>query len=384
MKINLEKLKRTIPNSEIENYIKEHPELNSWLTKKANRTKEMYLRNLIRYSEALKESNIITEASPNGLLELARNSPREEAVHVNTLEDFQTSLEEVLTETQRAMIFAISITVKSFYNYRSYTFPRFRGNYAYTPREKTAIPKLENLQTNLERIKSFRTRTIFALESSCPIRMESLLSLKWKHFKEVLENKELPSITLISTELKGKGKSKYQGIKQICFLTPFAKSYVLRYRTLYEEETKRKIDLADPQSLELPFLISTSNADPLTYMGLNSCLERAKAEGYPFRVHIYRTFVNEALMNIGMSKEHRDTVLGHKLKAIDKAYSMNEIETLRKEFREALRYLDPEYKEDEHITKIKEITKGMGKEFSDEEARRFLSEYMTKLLSGSG
>jgi len=384
MKVNLEQLRRTIPNSELEDYLKAHPELNSWIMRKSIHTKTKYLRNLIRYSEALKDNDRITESSPNGLLELARHQTEEEKPHVEVLEEFQTSLEEVLTETQRAMIFSISITVKSFYNFKGYTFPRFRGNFSYTPREKTAFPKLENLQTDLEKIKNFRTRTVFALESSAPIRMESLLALRWKHFRETLENKELPMIRLEATELKGKNKAKYQGIKQICFLTPFAKSYVLRYRTVYEEETKRKIDLADPQSLELPFLISTSNCDPLTYMGLNSCLERAKAEGYPFRVHIYRTYVNEALMKIGISKEHRDTVLGHKLKAIDRAYSMNEIETLRKEFKNAVKFLDPTYKEDENIQRIKEsIKRTKGIDLTDSEAKEVLDSVMMKFF-GSG
>lgn len=384
MKINLELLRRMIPNSEIEDYLKAHPELNSWLMKKGTHTKKKYLRNLVRYSEILKDNGVIAEASPNGLLELARHKTEESLPHVEALDEFQESCDRVLSEDQKAIVFIISITVKSFYNFKGYTFPRFRGNYTYTPREKTSIPKLETLQTELEKIKNFRTRTIFALESSCPIRMESLLALRWKHFREVLEDKELPSITLKASELKGKGIDKYKGIKQICFLTNFSKNYILRYKAIFEQETGKKIDLSDPQSLELPFLISTSNCDPLTYDGLNSCFERAKSEGYRFRPHIYRTYLNETLMKIGMSKEHRDTILGHKLKEIEKAYSMNELETLRSEFSEAIRFLDPEYKEDEHVTKIKEITKGMGKEFSDEEARRFLSEYMTKLLTGSG
>jgi hypothetical protein len=377
MQISLETLKRDITTEEVQNYLKNHPELEKWLMRKGENTKEKYIRHLIRYIETLYKNKIITEASPNGLLELARKQTEEEKPHVETLEEFQTSCEEILPEGKRAIVFNISITIKSFYNFKGYTFPRFRGSFNYSPKEKEKIPELSKIPYYLDIVKHIRTKTIIALETSAPIRMESLLSLKWKHFIEVLENKELPMIKLEASELKGKGRGKYSKIKQICFLSPFAKQYILRYKEWYEKTTNSKIELI-PESLERPFLI-TEEGKPLTYSGLSNSFERAKEQGYEFRFHIWRTFVNEALMKVGMSKEHRDIMLGHKQPMVEKAYSLpNE---LREEFRKALEHLDPTFIRDERVEKVKQKIKDLkGIDISDTEAREILDTIVMKFF----
>jgi integrase len=351
MQVYLESLKRPILKEEVATWLKNFPELEKWLMRKSNETKDQYIRRLIRYIEILNKNGIITEKSPTGLLELARQRTEESQPHVEYLEEFQTDCESILPQDKLAVVFTVSIAVKSFYNFKGYTFPRFRGNFQYSPKEKTRIPKLEEIIEYIDSVKNMRIKVLIALLSSAPIRMGSLIKLKWSHFKEVLEDQEIPMIKLESFELKGSGRGKYRGVKQICFLTPFCKDWIRRYALWYQTETNRKISLDDPQSLELPFLIADNEASPMTHDGLNSAIERSKTVKFPFRFHIWRTVVNEALMKVGMSKEHRDIYIGHKQPMIEKAYSIT-LE-IKKEFQEAMKYLDPTYKQDEKVAKIK-------------------------------
>jgi isopropylmalate/homocitrate/citramalate synthase len=88
------------------------------------------------------------------------------------------------------------------------------------------------------------------------------------------------------------------------------------------------------------------------------------------------------LKDVAMSKEHRDIYLGHKPKDVEKAYTMAEIENLREEFRNALPFLDPDYKEDEHVTQLKELAKKeWNKEITDQQAKELLKKYMSFLMS---
>lgn len=379
MQIDLETLKRDITKKEVLEFEQRFPEIQKWLMLKGVKTKEKYIRHLIRYSEILYKNGIITEKSPNGLLELARHQTEEDKPHIENLEEFQASTEQILEENQRWIIFNISITVKSFYNFKTYTFPRFRASYGYSPREKTKSLTLDLIVQKINSTKNIRTKTILALETSCPIRLESLLFLKWRHFKEALENKELPMIKLEASELKGKGKSRYVGVKQICFLTPYSKKHILQYKDFYETRIGRKITLEDTESLEMPFLIS-DQGKPLTYSGLSTSLERIKTEAFPFRIHVFRTFVNDTLdKKAGMSKESRDIILGHKLSNVERAYT--DPNTLREAFRSAVKFLDPEYKEDEKILRIKQKVKELRNvEISDKEAREILDTVIMKFF----
>jgi hypothetical protein len=381
MNINLNILRKDISNEVAETFVKEYPLIQTWLEDKAENTRPKYVRHLIRYTEVLYENKLIDSCDPEGLLGLARKSTEEQKYHVQTLTAFQKACDKVLSEEHRAIVYQISITVKSFYNQFGYTFPRFKGSYAYSPQEKTKIPKLEDVQTYIDSVKSLRTKMIISLESSTAIRMGSLLRLKWIHFKEVLEGQKIPSLRLKDSELKGSGVDRYKGTRQLCFLTPLAKDYVLRYKVWYEKATGKKIDLADPQSLELPFLI-TDKGTKLTYSGLNTSFEVAKKMGYDFRLHPWRTFMNEALMKIGVSKEHRDIFIAHKQPKVEKAYS-TELE-MKSEFERVIKYLDFTYHEDENLKIIKGNAKELlNKDITDEEAKTLLKGLMIKFF-GSG
>jgi hypothetical protein len=381
MNIDLNILRKDISNEVAETFVKEYPLIQTWLEDKAENTKPKYIRNLIRYIEILYDNKLISTSDPEGLLGLARKSTEEQKYHVQILIAFQKACDKVLPEEKRSIIYQMSITAKSFYNQFGYTFPRFKGSYAYSPQEKTRIPRLEEVQTYIDSVKSLRSKMIIALESSTAIRMGSLLRLKWIHFKEVLEGQKTPSIRLKDSELKGSGVDRYKGTRQLCFLTPLAKDYVLRYKVWYEKVTRKIISLDNPESLELPFLI-TEEGTKLTYSGLNTSFEVAKKMGYDFRLHPWRTFLNEALMKTGVSKEHRDIFIAHKQPKVEKAYS-TEIE-MKSEFERSIKYLDFSYHEDENIKIVKDNAKElMNRDITDEEAKTLLKGLMIKFF-GSG
>lgn len=270
MEINLNSLHRDISEETCEAFVEEYPEVQTWLEGKAENTKPKYIRCLIRYAEILHSNGIIKTPDSNGLLELARQSTREEMKHVQALLNFQKACDKVLPEEQRAIVYQISIAVKSFYNQFNYTFPRFKGTYDYSPQEKEKIPRLEEVQNYIDCVKHIRTKMLIALESSTAIRMGSLCKLKWSHFRELLETygktfrpeqkeeiakQRIPSIRLKDYELKGAGVERYRGTVQICFLTPLAKDFILRYKVWYEKVTGKTVTLENAE--ELPREVKT-------------------------------------------------------------------------------------------------------------------------------
>jgi hypothetical protein len=331
----------------------------------------------------LKLNNIAE--TPQNLLDLAKDNGEFGTKHVEILEEFQISCEDTIPD-RKALIFNTTTTIKSFYSFkgRMYQFPKGRGDFAYTQKKDKIVPKKEEILPYLEGISHLRNKMIIAVETSFPIRLESWVFLKWRHFKEVLEGKTLPHIFIKSEEMKGKGREQYKGIEQHSFLTDFSKKYVLLWKEEYEKLTNRKIDLNDSESLEQPFLIcykGETKGDALSYGGLNQLFDRAKTEKYPFTIHQFRTYVNEGLKRANVLKEDRNVILGHKEQRVESAYSELNLERLREEFKKAIPYLDPEHKEEIPISKFKEAFRKQGIEISEDAIRKVLEESMQKMIT---
>jgi hypothetical protein len=383
MKIDKEVLSRAITEKEASEFVESHPEVKAWIRKKGMKTTHNYVRNLMRYLEILEKNGIAKE--PTDLYNLAKEDNDYGTKHVEVLEEFQEDCEDV--QGVEGRIFNISVSVKSFYSFKgkNYQFPKSRGNYEYKNKKTKHLPKLEDVVPYIDSIPYLRNKTIVAMETCFPVRLESLTFLKWKHFKEVLENKELPHVFLISGEMKGKGQGLYAGINQHSFLTPFAKDYVLRWKAEYEVLTGKKIDLSNPQSLEEPFLISLKGkgkGEQLSYGALNNCFDRLKTEKYPFTLHVWRTFVNTALEDAGIEKKYRDIIIGHKPEdAVEDAYSDKSIERLGTFFRGAIKFLDPTYKIDENAKKVQSWLKEFKHiEVNEQEARELVDKVLLKFL----
>lgn len=302
--------------------------LKTWLRKKGIKTQTNYLRDLMRYLRILAKNGIAK--IPQDLLDLARGNGEFTTAHVDLLEEFQVSCENILPEDERNPITSITVAVMSFYSIhgRNYQFPKGRGEYKWNRKKERHIPQKEDVIGYIDTIPHLRNKMIVAVETSAPFRLESWLYLKWSHFREVLEDKEIPHIGLKPKEMKGKGKARYRGVEQHCFLTPFSKNYVLRWKEEYERITGTKISLKNEESLELPFLVAMKGETKgklLSYGALNQIYERCKTKKYPFTIHVWRTYVNEGLEDAGIQPKSRDIMIGHKLKGIVDAYSEKNI-----------------------------------------------------------
>jgi hypothetical protein len=386
MKIDIEILTREIPEKAVNDFLAKYPELKEWLRIKGEKTQRHYIRRLMRYIETLKLNGIAS--SPIELWKMAREGFLEgdETRHIRILEEFQLDAKETLPEDKHSLIFNITIVVKSFYSFKGkiYQFPKNRAEFEYQPKKEKNLPDLKKLPQQIEALKQLRDRVIVALETSFPCRLESLVFLKWKNFRELLEGKELPHIYLTSKEMKGKGKHGYRGIEQHSFLTPFSQKYVLAWKEEYERITKKKISLENPESLEEPFLICVDKDNlgkPITYHALNQRFTRLKTEGeFPYNLHIFRTWFNEQLKEANIDKTDRDIFLGHAPDKIEEAYSKVNIERLRKRFKDALKYLDATYKGDERALKLAEIFREKGVYLSEEEAKAYVDKYFSMLF----
>lgn len=381
MKIDKDILCRTISQKEVEDIFQKEAYLQKWLRKKSEVTKRSYIRNLLRYMETLLANEIIKTMNVDELFKLA-----EEKIHVDTLIDFQDSADQIFPENERSLVFALSIAIKSFYSHKSkvYAFAKSEGEYFFLEKKTKRIPKLNDIMPYMNTIPHLRDRMIVALESSTAIRLGSLVKLKWIQFKEVLENREIPSIILKHEILKGYSSAKYSHVLQICFLSPLAKSYVMQWLEEYQRLTHSKIDLNDEESLQKPFLISIegeTKGKALTYSALNSRFNTYKT----FNLHAFRTFCNEGYKRADISREDRDLFLGHSLGKLEIAYSEHDTERLRQEFKRAIKYLDYTFKEDEGILRVKKASlEVLNRELSDEEAKKIFEKVVIKFFKGEG
>lgn len=387
MKIDKEILCKPITEEETETFINTHSEIQNWLRRKGKKTSLNYARNLMRYLQILTKNEIAR--TPQDLYALAKEENEFGTRHCDILEEFQESASEV--QGLEAKIYNVSITVKSFYSFKgkNYQFPKSRGDYNYKIKKSKRVPSLQDVDPYVQGLPHLRNKVIIAMETCFPVRLESLTFLKWKHFKEVLEDpkKELPHVFLVSEEMKGKGKGNYEGIEQHSFLTSYAKKYVLLWREEYQRLTGKQISVENPQSLEEPFLIALKGegkGEKLSYGALNNCFERLKSERYPYTLHIWRTFTNRALEDAVIEEKYRNVIIGHKPRnSVEESYTDKSISRLREQFSKALRFLDPELKEDEHVKTAMDWFKEKNIQVSEEEAKDFVRKALSKFLGSA-
>ena len=383
MEIKREDISRPISKKETEAFLKKYPQLKKWLRIKAKGTQNNYVKALMRYLRILEKNDIAS--TPQDLYELAKENGEFSNYHVEILEEFQLSCEDILPEDSRSPIASITVAIMSFYSFKgkNYQFPKGRGEYKATLKKRRRYPKLDEVIPYMDTIPHLRNKMIVAVETSAPIRLESWLYLKWSHFKEVLEGVEIPLLHLTPQEMKGKGKGRYKGIHgRYSFLTPFGKSYVLRWKKEYERITRIKIDPNDKESLDQPFLVAISGetkGKPLTYSSLNQIFDRAKTEQYPFTLHNWRTTVKEALKDAGIDAESRSLMIGHKIKGVEEFYV--DVTKLRARFKKAIKFLDPTFKIDTRAKRFVDIMKKKGRDITTEEASEILDKVLMELVA---
>jgi hypothetical protein len=168
------------------------------------------------------------------------------------------------------------------------------------------------------------------------VRLDTLTRLKWKDLKPT-NDKQVPYSMIIEAErLKGAGKGKYKGLKQIGFLHSLAAQKL----DAYKKELIRK-----------------------GYMITDDCL--------------FQT----ALENAGVNSNIIAPLLAHKAKGIDQHYSEHDLNDLLVKFKTALPYLLPQtvekVKSELDATKA-ELTETETKLLEATDAIRKINEYLAK------
>jgi hypothetical protein len=268
---------------------------------------------------ALKEKDATISPPPNTVEKLL-----DEFCGAN-LEDF-TNAEKYNT----------AIQVKSFFKWSYRSLEKAAGvvNWEkvkdYNPLSKEGLRKLYNRALNP------RDRALIPFVTCTGIAKETLTSLLWGHLEQDWENKDLPCINIGSELLKGHGRGKYKGVRQITFLTPEAKRELLNYRDWIQDKLGRKLTPEDHI-----WLSTYKPYESLSYqMFGNAIITLSDKAKVPFSLHDGRRWVNTALESIGISSNWARKIRGRKVKGEEAPYSQPSIEALRNKFREAVPALE--------------------------------------------
>lgn len=196
----------------------------------------------------------------------------------------------------------------------------------YNKLSKEGLRKLWNWTQNL------RDKCLITFVNSTAIAKETLSEIQWKHLEENWENVDLPCINLPSEILKGHGRGKYKGVRQITFLTPEAKRDLINYKEWIEQKMGRKMTLEDKIFRE-----TYEPYTPVSYDALGFAIwTLAKRCGVAFSLHDGRRWVNTALEQIAISENWARKIRGRKVRGEEAPYSQPAINQLRDKFREAV------------------------------------------------
>jgi site-specific recombinase XerD len=209
---------------------------------------------------------------------------------------------------------------------------------------KKRCPKIEDILQLENAMTMQRDKALLWFIASAPIRLGTIPKLKWKDLIPT-NDKDVPCYMLIEgARLKGSGKGKYKGVKQVGFLHSLAVEKLKAYR----REAKRKgyelnedspIFISYRQSGEIrPFASATIEA-----MYTDASLAAWQdLDAKRFSPHDFRDFVQSSLENAGINVNIIKPLLAHKPKGSDFNYSVHEIMDFMDKFRSALPYLLPQ------------------------------------------
>lgn len=314
-----------------------------WLTKLVSKTTiEQYLPLLKAYCDACGKT-------PDELIGLKMEGQRQ----VGTPKEFQAEeLHDItINEIDRPVSIKdkMSQVIKSFYRHNRRPLTTVKMFDTPTPKQRT--PSLEEIEEMASVAKTRRDEAMIWFLSTAPLREETLSLLKWSDFVET-GDKELPLMINIEAErLKGKGKGKYKGNKQICFLNHFVCDKILRYT---KEIQGKGIQVNKDDSVFIVYRNGNGEGyKALSTGGIRDVFTNASFDSWHdleqkrYSPHDFRNFVNTMMEKARISDNWRAIILGHKPRGIrGKHYSDPEINELKEQFKEILPFIIPTHKQE--------------------------------------
>jgi len=311
----------------IELWANQYPEVIRWLTfLQRKKQAAYYFYRFCQWAQktppellALKEKDSSVSPPPNIVEKL--------------LDDFCGQDISGFTNSQK---YNSAISVKSFFKHSYRDLARASGVVtlekvkAYNPLSKEILRRLFNRALNP------RDRALIPFATSTGIAKETLSMLTWANLEQNWENKDLPCINIGSEMLKGHGRGKYKGVRQITFLTPEAKRELINYKEWIEQKLGRKLAPQDHiwRQTCKPF-------EPVTYEAFGNIItvlsNNARVD---FSWHDARRWINTNLEQIGISSNWARKIRGRKVRGEEAPYSQPAIDQLREKFREAIPLLE--------------------------------------------
>lgn len=202
--------------------------------------------------------------------------------------------------------------------------------------------------------KNRRDRALLMFIFCTACARETVSKARWRHFERDWQTKDCPCLVFPSSIIKGHGKGKYKGVKQVTFLTPEAKKELLKYKEWYQEKV-----LGRPFKPEDPIfwgIKSWNNQyNPISYQHIWQICERlSKDAAVPFTPHDGRRWVENALEDVGVPQNRARKIRGRKIKGEEAPYSQPAIEQLRNDYRKAAPLLEfiPKSREQQYANAI--------------------------------
>jgi len=232
--------------------------------------------------------------------------------------------------------YRITIAVKSFFKHNYKDLARACGTISLEKVKPLYKPRKKDLRKLWSWASNLRDKALITFVNSTAIAKETLSNLKWKHLQKDWQNVELPCINIPSKLLKGHGRGKYKGVRQVTFLTPEAKRDLINYKEWLEQKIGRKLTNEDNVWLEICYPYEATK-----YANLGTIiLKLTKRTNVKFTWHDGRRYVNTALEEIGISKNWARKIRGRKVKGEEAPYSLPAIKQLRAKFKEAVPLLE--------------------------------------------
>ena len=303
-------------------------------------TKRVYVSSIKKYCNGVnKNPDNLIAYKLEGLMSI--NTPKEWQAE-ELLENYL--FEAKLTDSIKEQIKA---SVMSFYknNKRQLNNQTAKNIGKPTPKQRT--PSSEDLEKLESVMTCQRDRALIWFLASSGVRVGTLNKLTWQDLNPT-QDSEVPYKMIIEAErLKGHGKGRYKGLKQICFIHGLAARKLGEYKI----EAKAK---GYNLGLQDPIFIRYSNEGKIQAMK-NALMDKVftvasltlwhDLEKKRFSPHDIRDFTQSALESSGANSNVLSPLLAHKIRGVDKHYSSHLEAELFQVFKKALPWLMPTTKE---------------------------------------
>lgn len=306
----------------LELWANQYPEVVRWLSKLQVKARNAF--SLYRFCQWCNKT-------PPELLKLKENPANKEAEKL--LDDFVAAEIEGYTN---AVKFNISNAVKSFFKHNYADLSRASGTVILEKMKPYNMPRKDDLRKLWSWASNPRDKALITFVCSTAIAKETLTLVKWEHLEEGWENVELPCINLPSELLKGHGRGRYKGVRQITFLTSEAKRDLINYKEWIEQRMGRKMTPEDNIWREV-----NNPYEPITHSNLGWIIWiLSNKTGVAFSWHDARRYVETALEEIRIHPNWARKIRGRKVRGEESPYSQPAIEQLREKYREAVPLLE--------------------------------------------